>query len=120
VRDFKGFVNDIVRNPPVLFPLIGLFHILWLLWSLWSAHNEPFPNIVWLDVLWMVGYTLFWIAACDYRKWGALGYILLTLVNASLYLAIMNGKISRDYLSNLFLLDGLFSVFLVFYYKRFR
>ena len=68
----------------------------------------------------MAGYTLFWLAACDLRKWGAMGYIILTLINASIYLAIRNGKVPRDLMSNMFLLDGLFSVFLVFYYKRFR
>ncbi len=102
------------------FPIIGLFHVLWFAYTVWSDRNEPFPNIVWLEALWMVGYTAFWLAACDLRKWGAIGYILLTLLNASLYLAISNGKMSREYLSNMFLLDGLFSIFLVFYYKRFE
>ena len=120
IRSFKEFFTDVIKKPPILFPLIGLFHILWLLWTIWDDHHIPFPGIVWLEVLWMIGYTTFWIAACDFRKWGASGYIFLTLLNAALYLAIMNGKVSRDYLSNMFLLDGLFSVFLVFYYKRFR
>jgi hypothetical protein len=120
LRSFKQFATDIVRNPPMLFPLVGVFHIFWLLLTVWSDRHEPFPGIVWLEVLWMAGYTIFWIAVCDLRKWGANGYIFLTLLNASLYLAIRSGKLSRDYLSNMFLLDGLFSVFLVFYYKRFR
>jgi len=68
----------------------------------------------------MIGYTTFWLAASDLRKWGGLGYIVLTLVNACLYLAIRNGKMQVSYMSNMFLLDGLFSVFLVFYYKRLR
>ena len=120
MRSFKEFTVDIVRKPPVSLPLIGLFHVLWLLYTIWSDRHEPFPGVVWLEVLWMVGYTTFWIVACDLRKWGAMGYFVLTLLDASLYLAARNGKIPRDYISNMFLLDGLFSVFLLMYYKRFR
>ena len=120
MRNFKAFIIDITRKPPILFPLVALFHVLWFLWTLWDDRSTPFPGIEWLQVLWMAGYALFWIAASDLRKWGALGYIFLTLLNASLYLAIRNSKVSILYMSNMFLLDGLFSVFLVFYYRKFR
>jgi hypothetical protein len=120
VRSFKEFVIDIVKKPPLLFPLVGLFHIVWTVGIIWDDRHVPFPGIAWLELLWMIGYTGFWIAACDLRKWGASGYILLTLLNTGLYLAIRNGKMPIDYMSNMFLLDGLFSVFLVFYYKRFK
>jgi len=119
MRSFKEFSIDIVKKPPVSFPVIGLFHLLWLLYTVWSDRHEPFPDLVWLEVVWMAGYTFFWVAACDLRKWGAMGYIFLTLINACVYLAARNGRVSRDYVSDMFLLDGLFSVFLVFYYKRF-
>ncbi len=120
MRDLKAFFTDITRKPPVLFPLVGLFHIFWLLLTIWSDKDIPFPGIVWLEVLWMVGYTTFWIAACDMRKWGATGYILLTVVNAGIYLAARNGYVDKDYLSNMFLLDGVLSIFLLVYYRSFR
>jgi hypothetical protein len=120
MRSLKELVTDLVKKPPMLFPLVGLFHILWLLWTFWTCHDEPFPDLIWLELAWAIGYTAFWLAACDMRKWGAIGYILLTLLNVSLYMAVRNGQISRDYLSNMFLLDGLFSVFLLYYFKRFR
>ena len=120
MRSFKEFSIDIIKKPPVSFPVIGLFHVLWFFYIVWSDRHEPFPDPVWLEALWMLGYTTCWIAACDLRKWGAMGYILLTLLNASLYLAIRNGKMSRDYMSDMFLIDGLFSIFLVFYFKRFK
>lgn len=119
MRNLKQLISDIVRKPPVLFPLVGLFHVVLLLWIIWSDRHMPFPGLVWLEVLWMAGYTFFWLAACDLHKWGALGYIILTIVNAGIYLAARNGQVSRDYVSNMFLLDGLFSFFLLFYYKRF-
>ncbi len=120
MRSPKQLTIDIIKKPPVSFPVIGLFHVLWFFYIIWSDRHEPFPDVVWLEALWMLGYTAFWIAACDLRKWGATGYIALTLLNASLYLAIRNGKLSRDYMSDMFLIDGLFSVFLVFYFKRFK
>ena len=115
-------IVDLAKKPPILFPLVGLFHIVWFLitfWSLVSDKHVPFGGVEWLQVLWFGGYTFFWLVVCDMKRWGALGYILLTLLNVSLYLAIRNGKISAVYLSNMFLLDGVFSFFLLFYYKRF-
>ena len=120
MRSFKELVVDIVQKPPVLFPLVGLFHLLMLVWTIWSDRYLHFPDIAMLEVAWMIGYTFFWIAACDFRKWGASGYFLLTLIDTSIYLAIRNGKLPLEYRSNMFLLDGLFSFFLLVYYKRFR
>ncbi len=119
MRNFKEFSIDIVRKPPMLFPLVGLFHVLWLVWTIWDDRKEPL-DIAWLEVVWLAGYTFFWIMACDLRKWGAMGYFALTLLNACLYFAASNHKINRDYFSNMFLFDGLFSIFLLFYYKSFR
>ena len=119
MRSIKIFVTDIFKKPPLLFPLVAMFHVLLLIWLLWSDIGVHFPDPAWVEVLWMIGYTVFWLAACDLRKWGALGYIILTLLDAAIYLGVRNGKIPIDYLSNMFLLDGLFSFFLIFYYKRF-
>ncbi|MES2702254.1 MAG: hypothetical protein V4649_06420 [Bacteroidota bacterium] len=119
-RSTKQFLYDVTTKPPILFPLVAGFHIFWLLITLWGDRHEPFPNIVWLEILWMIGYTAFWIAASDFRKWGANGYIVLTLLNTTVYLLVKSGKAPIGYLSNMFLLDGLFSVFLMFYYKHFR
>ena len=120
MRSFKEFIVDIAKKPPILFPLVGLFHLFWLLWTIWSDHNEPFPGIVWLQVLWLAAFTFFWIGTCDLRKWGALGYIILTIVDTSVYLAVRNNMLSEMYISNIFLIDGLFSVFLLYYYKQFK
>ena len=99
---------------------MGLFHILWLVWTIWDDRHLPFPGIEWLQVLWMIGYTTFWIAICDFRKWGAIGYVVLTLINISLHFAVKHGKVSDLYMSNLFLIDGILSLFLALYYKLFR
>ncbi len=120
MRSFKEFIKDVVIKPPMMFPMVGGIHVLWLAWLIWSNHAEPFPNLIWLGVAWMMGYTVCWIAACDLRKWGALGYMFLTLLNSSLYLARLNGNIATDYISDILLIDALFSFFLLYYFKRFR
>lgn len=102
-----------------MFPMVAIFHVLWLGYLIWDDRHEPFPDVAWLQAAWMIGYTVFWIAACDLRKWGALGYILVTLIDTGVYFGAWNHKISAEYVSNIFLIDGLFSFFLLFYYKRF-
>ncbi len=120
MRSFKELTTDLIKKPPMLFPLVGLFHVLWLLLFIVLDYKEPFPNIVWLGVVWTLGYTVFWLAACDLRKWGALGYIALTLINTVLYYIPFKGGVHTEYGSNMPLIDGLFSFFLVFYYRRFK
>jgi hypothetical protein len=120
LRDLKTFFTDIVKKPPILFPLVGLFHILMLGWVIWDDRFLSFPGIEWLQVLWLVGYTVCWIAICDLRKWGAIGYIALTAVNVALQFAVRSGKVSWIYTSNLELIDVFLCLFLFLYYKLFR
>ena len=120
MRNVKNAITDLVRKPPMLFPFIALFHVLFIFWIVWSDRNAPFPGIEWLELVWMTGYTLFWLAACDLRKWGAQGYIVMALLNTGLFLAARNRMISTSYVSNMFIIDLLFSFFLVYYYKIFH
>jgi len=120
MRSFREFVIDIVKKPPVLFPLVGLFHVLLLARTIWDDRHVPVTDIAWVEVLWMTAYTMFWLAACDMRKWGALAYMLLTATDACVYLAVRNHLLPIDAISNMFLIDALFSVFLLYYYKRFN
>ena len=119
MRSVRELWVDIVVRPPVLFPLVGLFHVLWLIWTLVTLRGEPFgiPELV--KVSWMVSYTFFWIGACDMRKWAALGYMFITILNFALFFLLKSTYDKDIYTSTLFLLDGLFSFFLLIYYKRF-
>src|SRR4051812_28888626 len=100
MRSFRELVIDVVKRPPILFPLVGLAHILWLLWTIWNDRYVPFGGIEWLQVLWLLGYTVCWLAASDMRKWGALGYMLLTLLNIILFLTVKNFNDRELYMSN--------------------
>ncbi len=119
MRSFSAFVKDVARKPPLMMPFVAAAHVVWLLWTIWGVRYLPFGGVEWIQVLWMLGYTITWIAACDLRKWGALTYLLLTLLNVCLFLVLKNINQRELYMSNLFLLDGLFSFYLLFFYKKF-
>jgi hypothetical protein len=102
----------------MVFPLVGLFHILWAAQTAWTMRDLPM-GIDWLPVLWMVAFTICWLAACDLKKWGALGYIGLIMAELVLYL-VLKTQAERDvYLSTLFLIDIAFGIIILVYYKRF-
>lgn len=118
MRSFKGFVTDVARKPPVVMPYVALVHVLWLLWTIGQSVQMPF-GIQWLQVIWMLVYTTAWVAACDLKKWGAIIYILLSITNTAIFL-LAKDIYSRDmYTSNLFVIDGLFSFYLLLYFKKF-
>ena len=119
MSSLKESVTGILRKPPLAFLLIGLFHVLWLGYTIWSDRHEPFPGILWLDVVWMAGYTTCWLAACDLRKWGMLGYVALTFIDVALYLLAKYSKVPAVYVSDMFVIDVLFSMLLLYYYKIF-
>lgn len=119
LRDFKVFISDIFRKPPVLLPLVALFHVLWfmvMLWSVITAYSAGTAE----NAGWMLLYTIFWIGVSDLRKWGAIGYILLTVVSILVwYVPYLDGK-SSSHVSPMFLVDIVFSFFALVYYKKFR
>lgn len=117
MRKFSELVRDMVKKPPFIFPFIALFHILGLGWVIWTALSSPYTTELGLSVLWMLVYTIGWLAVCDLRKWGAWLYIAATVTNMVLYL-VLKSDIREQYMSNLFLADALFSFFILFFYKR--
>jgi hypothetical protein len=120
MRNFKTFVTDVARKPPQIMPFVAIAHVLWLVYTIWGLRYISVSSIEWLQVLWLLAYTTCWVAACDLRRWGALTYILLTLANTSLYLLLHTVYEREAYMSSLFLLDGMFSFYLLLFYKRFN
>ncbi|MDR3680292.1 MAG: hypothetical protein P4L41_10040 [Flavipsychrobacter sp.] len=117
MSDLKTFIKGLATKPPLLFPLVALFHILWLLYSLWLARTATPANMEWVQPLWMLAYTTFWIFTCDGRKWAAIGYILLACLNLALYFGLI--RYQRDmFTSPIFPTDLLFSFFIFFFYRR--
>lgn len=119
MRAPKQILIDLVRKPPMIMPMIAIAHILWLVWTVWGNRLLPFGSIEWLQALWLVAYTVFWLAACDLKRWGAIGYLLLSVGNITIYLLVKDVYMRQMYLSNLFIVDVLFSFFLMFSFKKF-
>ncbi len=119
LRDLKTFVTDIFRKPPVLFPLVAVFHLVWLTMSVMNLVQVTAPATI-IAALCMVGYTVFWVATADLRKWGAIGYILMTTANIVAWYMDYSHAVRHPYESPLFIIDLLFCFFIMFYFKRFR
>lgn len=119
MRDLKTFLKDIITKPPVIFPLVALFHIVLLLWTLYSVVQQPGTSTE-ISAVWMLAYTAMWIATADMRKWGAMGYVVVTTVSIILYFTIHDKSSWLTYQSPIFITDILFSFFIMFYFKRFR
>lgn len=104
----------------MLFPLVALGHIIWLLLLVWNVRAEPMGSYAWIDVYWMLAFTACWIGVSDLRKWGAIGYVLLTIVNITIFLAVKDVFLNRAYRSSLFEVHILLCFFLLVYFKRFK
>ncbi len=120
-RSFKEFIRDITVKPLIIFPLVGLAHVVGLLWVIWENRTAPINGLEWISALWMLGYTVCWIAACDYLKWGALCYIALTTIDIVLLFFLKSYADKVVYTSLLVpFINGIFCFFLLLFYKRFR
>ena len=118
MRNLGEYLRDVVRKPPMVLPMVGLFHLFAVVWTIWSDRKVPFPDVVWLQVFWLVAYTAFWLWACGLKKIGAAGYIALTLLDLIIFLGAKNQVISENYISFIFPVDVLFSMALLYYFKR--
>ena len=120
MRNSKLFIRDILKKMPVVFPLVAGFHVLWLCITLTDFKTSGLSSEFMIRASWMILFTIFWIAACDRRKWGAMGYLTLTLIDISLFIFLKTPYQRLTYLSSLYLLDAIFSFFLLFYFKQFE
>lgn len=118
MRTFSQTLTDMFRRPPILLPLVGIAHIVGFIYVLWECRNVEGLSTLWLQPLWMLGYTFFWLACCNLKRWGVYGYLALTIANTLIYVTADSISTRSAYTSNLFLFDIVFSFFLIIYYKR--
>lgn len=70
---------------PIIFPLIGLFHIFLFFYEgvLWL---DPHVGLMyWCRPVILLAYTVSWIGACFLRKKYATTYLILTILTVSFY-----------------------------------
>ena len=119
MRSLKIFAKDIIKKPPALFLWVALFHIAMLVFQLWLYHDIPFPSTGWLQPAWIMAYTIAWIFVCDMRKWAALLYIGLVVLDLVLFLTLKTEAGRDHYLSAMFIIDVLFGFIILMYYPKF-
>lgn len=118
----KPFFVRIFKDPPVLFPLVMLFHLFLLLYA---AAQFIGQGVLWteagiIDTAWHLVYFSCWLFVCDMRKWAATGYMIFTAINLLLQFALKHQPVWHDAGITLFPIDVLMTAFLIFYYKRFH
>lgn len=113
--------DRLVRKPPVLFPLVALFHLVMLVMTLWQFGGQGVlmsrEGII-AGSVWLL-YTVLWLFICDMKKWAAIGYIALSLAGLCGQFLTAKDGLLYELGTVLFPFDLLMIVFLMFYYKRF-
>lgn len=110
--------NLIPRNIPIAFPIIAVSHVGWLLWRVWEFRTEPLSDKIWLQVVWLLIYTVCWIQLTRGRKWAANGYILLTALNLVLRFTLTNESWRNALTDALFPIDLLCSFVLFVFWRQ--
>ena len=121
-RQSQPFIRRLWTGLPVLFPIVGFFLI-----ALFAYNLVRFAMDGVLDTV-IAGGTcmelllcaLFWLFACDRRRWAAIAFIALTAANLMLQFLTPQHAVWRTFSDALFPFDVLLCFFLLFFYKRFR
>lgn len=106
------------NKPPIVFPLVALFHLVIVLHALWTFsdllvadyHSWLYPGVLLL-------YLVLWLFVCDLRKWAAYVYILLMLADVLSYFYVPS---ARDYAGVLFPANIIFAVLILVYFRKFE
>lgn len=117
-----SFVYRLLRRPPVIFPLVALF--LSALTALeayqWLGDPSVF-RIYWFRPLILLAYTISWVGACLFKKWGAISFLALSVANVCLYLLTQDNIYKQAFGDILFSpipMNLFLSFLLLFYFKR--
>lgn len=115
-----SFFKRIWQRPPVVFPLVALFHVVMLVYNVWIFRSEPFPSEGWVFPGIFFLYTICWLFVCDLKRWAAFGYVILTATSIILRYTLKDWAKIELYADTLFPYDILFTFFIMFFYKRFK
>lgn len=113
------WLTGLWKKPPFIFPCIAIGHLFWLGITSYGLKDSPFGK-EWIGLAWLLAYTVCWIAVCDLRKWGAMGYVIITMLNQGLYLAFSSDIERKIYCSSLWMIDIMFCFFILFFFKKFK
>lgn len=112
----NSFLKRIFTKPPLLFPMVALFHMGILVYNIYIYAAEP----LWIQLLWLLLYTVSWIFVCDLRRWASVVYMGLTTLNLLLRFILESPTDLSNFTDAMFPADVLFTFFLMFYFKKFE
>ena len=122
MTDSNGFIAR-MKALPVIFPLVGLFHIVMLVIGIvqFAQFGELGSDLALGRLAHWAVYGAVWAWVClRESRWAALIYIALTAVELLLQFYGPDGSLIRMLADTLFPFSILLSFFLLFFYKRFR
>ncbi len=84
----ESFIFRFFKRPPIVFPILALFLAFLTVYEMvnWWGDWGEVHNIYMLRPLLMLGFTTFWCVATLLKKWGAVAFIVLTVLSFSLAL----------------------------------
>ena len=105
---------------PIFYPILLLAHLGALGYILYGFLGEFESLTSWINVGWAIGFTLFWAGATLRYRWGALGYILLTIADIATYYAATQNAYLRFYVSSFFIFNLVLSIALLWHYRQLK
>ncbi len=82
----KSFIQNFFVKPPVIFPLVACFLVfLSINEASLSLFSSEIDTIFKLRPVLMIAMTIFWIGATFFQRWGALGFVILTVFSIAAF-----------------------------------
>jgi len=115
-----SFFKNLLQKSPIAFPWIALFHFVMIIMSVWSALMTPLLSEGWIQPVWAILFSFFWVFVCDLKKWAAYAYIFLTTLSLLLRFYLLSPSNAIIYSFCFYEIIILFSFFILFYFKRYE
>lgn len=104
----------------MFFPLAVLFHLFLLGSAIYSFAGETMDAGMWLKIAWLALALIFTIFICDFRKWAAYGYILLSAAGLALQYFTKAHDTWHFVAQAAFPFDVIFTSLILFFFNRFQ
>lgn len=111
------------KTAPIIFPLLGLFLIVLMIYEIsLFGFGGSVPTLYMLRPLIMIGYTASWVGVSYLKKWGAIGFVLVSLLVMLLnYIGAPEWKSSLgDLLFKPLPINLLMCMLIFLFFKRFK
>ncbi|MBL7704345.1 MAG: hypothetical protein JNM21_02245 [Taibaiella sp.] len=82
----KSFIQNFFVKPPVIFPLVACFLIfLGIYEASQTLFSDQVEGIYKIRPVLMILMAIFWTGATFFQKWGALGFVILTILSLMVF-----------------------------------